>query len=288
MRMTMLELYTEFGLESGTHDFIGHALALELDEGYLQRPALDTCARIKLYMESMLRFGKSPYVYPMYGLGELPQSFARLCAIYGGTFMLDQPVDEILYGTDGRVTGIRSGDSRATCRAIIADPSYVVGDGKVKSSQKVLRVICLLDHPIPNTGTADSCQVIIPQRQLNRKYDVYIASLSHMHQVCAQGFHLAMVSTILEKTYTDADSRGPLKEVEFAMSLLGPILETFSWVSDVYEPVSSGTEDGLFISKSYDATSHFETICEDVRNVYARLTGKPLVIPRRDPVVDDG
>ena len=40
--------------------------------------------------------GKSPYLYPLYGLGELPQGFARLSAIYGGTYMLDKPVDEIV------------------------------------------------------------------------------------------------------------------------------------------------------------------------------------------------
>jgi len=35
-------------------------------------------------------------LYPLYGLGELPQGFARLSAIYGGTYMLDKPVDEIV------------------------------------------------------------------------------------------------------------------------------------------------------------------------------------------------
>jgi len=38
----------------------------------------------------------------MYGLGELPQGFARLSAIYGGTYMLDKPIDEIVI-KDGKV-----------------------------------------------------------------------------------------------------------------------------------------------------------------------------------------
>lgn len=38
----------------------------------------------------------------MYGLGELPQGFARLSAIYGGTYMLDKPIDEIVM-KDGKV-----------------------------------------------------------------------------------------------------------------------------------------------------------------------------------------
>uniref|UniRef100_M8BDF0 Guanosine nucleotide diphosphate dissociation inhibitor n=1 Tax=Aegilops tauschii TaxID=37682 RepID=M8BDF0_AEGTA len=46
----------------------------------------------KLYAESVARFqGGSPYIYPLYGLGELPQGFARLSAVYGGTYMLNKP-----------------------------------------------------------------------------------------------------------------------------------------------------------------------------------------------------
>lgn len=216
MVMTMDELYTAFGLEEGTKDFIGHSLALHLDEEYLQRPALETCKRIRMYMESMLRFGKSPYVYPLYGLGELPQAFARLSAIYGGTYMLDQPVDEILFDGEGKVTGVRCGDRKATCDAVIADPSYA--PAACHLNHKVIRAICLLDHPIPSTNNSDSCQIIIPQRQLGRRYDVYIACVSHAHSVAAPGFYVAMISTIIE-------TATPEKEIEFALGLLGPIRE---------------------------------------------------------------
>ena len=44
---------------------------------YLEKPVLETIKRIKLYSESLARYGKSPYLYPLYGLGELPQGFAR-------------------------------------------------------------------------------------------------------------------------------------------------------------------------------------------------------------------
>ena len=62
----------------------------------MNHPAIVTIRRIKLYSDSLARYGKSPYLYPMYGLGELPQGFARLSAIYGGTYMLDKPIDEIV------------------------------------------------------------------------------------------------------------------------------------------------------------------------------------------------
>jgi Rab GDP dissociation inhibitor len=44
-------------------------------------------------------------------------------------------------------------------------------------------------------------------------------------------------------------------------------------VTDLLEPINDGKEDNCFISKSYDATSHFETAANDVLSLYKRITG---------------
>jgi len=88
---------------------LGHAVALHQDDTYLEKPAIETINRMKLYIESAGKYGDSPFLYPVYGLGGLPESFARLCAIYGGTYMLNQDIDEIVM-ENGKVAGVRSGD----------------------------------------------------------------------------------------------------------------------------------------------------------------------------------
>jgi Rab GDP dissociation inhibitor len=153
----------------------------------------------------MARYGKSPYIYPLYGLGELPQSFARLSAIYGGTYMLDKPIDEIVTDPDGKFVGVRSGDETVKAKQVIGDPSYF-GAGKstesgkmrVVEESKVVRAICILKHPIPGTDDSDSVQIVIPQNQVNRRNggpsfvstSPYIFSLSHTrHLHCYGVFH---------------------------------------------------------------------------------------------------
>ena len=125
----------------------------------------------------MARYGKSPYIYPLYGLGELPQSFARLSAIYGGTYMLDKSIDEIVTDADGKFVGVRSGDETVKAKQVIGDPSYFgagrhgeeSGKVRVVEEGKVVRAICILKHPIPGTDDADSAQIIIPQNQVGRR-----------------------------------------------------------------------------------------------------------------------
>jgi len=107
--MTARELYDKFGLDEGTRAFTGHAMALFRDDSYLNKPGIEMVRAIQLYVYSLERYGKSPYLYPLYGLGGLPEGFSRMCAINGGTFMLDHSVDEVLF-KDGEAWGIRHGN----------------------------------------------------------------------------------------------------------------------------------------------------------------------------------
>lgn len=56
----------------------------------------------------------------------------------------------------------------------------------------------------------------------------------------------------------------------------------FVSVSPLYTPTTSGTEDNIFVTRSYDATSHFETVVEDVQDVWKRMIGKDLVLKKRE------
>eukprot|EP00163_Fabomonas_tropica_P015705 TRINITY_DN28531_c0_g1_i1.p1 TRINITY_DN28531_c0_g1~~TRINITY_DN28531_c0_g1_i1.p1 ORF type:complete len:452 (+),score=158.55 TRINITY_DN28531_c0_g1_i1:33-1358(+) len=265
----MKEVFKYFGLDQNTVDFLGHAMALHREDSYLDRPAWETIEKMQLYGDSLARYSKSPYIYPMYGLGELPQSFARLSAIYGGTYMLNKPVEEIVYNEAGEVVGVKSEGETAKCKMVIGDPSYFTD--KVKKVGDVVRCICILNQPIPNTGGADSTQIIISQRECKRGHDIYISCVSYAHNVAAQGKYIAMVSTT-------AETANPESELDMGLALLGPIEEKFYDTQAIYEPLEDGTKDKVFISKSYDATSHFETTSADVLDIYKRITGEELVL----------
>jgi len=131
---TMAALYDKFGLDGNTQDFVGHAMALYTDDDYIQQPAVATVKRIRLYGFSMQRYGKSPFIYPIWGIGGMPEGFSRYvtaasthgvvgvrmfltgscrskCAINGGTFILNKNVDEILFDNSGRAVGVRCGET---------------------------------------------------------------------------------------------------------------------------------------------------------------------------------
>lgn len=123
---TIRKVYEHFGVDRNTQDFIGHAICVYLNDDYIDTPpAEEPIKRMQLYSNSLARYGKSPYLYPLYGLGELPQGFARLSAVYGGTYMLNKQFEKIVYDDEGRVIGVQAENEVARCKAVICDPGYV-------------------------------------------------------------------------------------------------------------------------------------------------------------------
>jgi len=280
-KMTAKQLVDHFKLDENTQAFSGHAIALFLDDDYLTKGAKDFVERIKLYGFSVSRYGNSPYIYPIWGLGGLPEGFSRLCAIHGGTYMLNKPISKIIYGEDGKVTGVESEGKIAYCKQLIADPSYFAATDKIKKTGQVARCIAILSVPIKNTNS-DSAQIIIPASQVkDRKTDVYLSMISYHHRVAAEGKFVAVMSALVEgKEMKEDDQKGVeagcRRELADALKLLEKVDQLFFWVSNSYVAVNDSKADQCFISSSYDATTHFEQTTTEVLELYERITGSKI------------
>ena len=97
-------------------------------------------------------------------------------------------------------------------------------------------------------------------------------------QVAAEGFYICLLSTTLEGQPPDA-------ELAMGLKLLPPgaIVKQFIAVDPLMAPTSDGKDEKIFISKSYDATSHFETVSLDALNLYERYAGEALTLVDNTP-----
>lgn len=274
-KTTMAEVYKMFNFAAATEDFIGHSMALYQSDDYKKTlPCKVTFDKILLYVKSIMRFGsipenkRSPYIYPAYGLGELPQGFARLSAVHGGTYMLNKPIEKIEYDADGKFVGVTSDGVTAKAKLCIGDPSYF--PEKVKKVGQVIRAICILSHPIKGTSDRPSVVIVMPYNQLNgKKEDMYITCLGPELNVAPEGKYLVTVSTTVE-------TQTPRQELSSALKLLGTIDEIFYSIKDLYAPVDDGKASNVYISKSYDAASHFESAVDDIQSIYLRAFDEVL------------
>jgi len=91
--------------------------------------------------------------------------------------------------------------------------------------------------------------------------------VSNAHAVCAKDLYIAIVSATVE-------TANPQAEIKPALDMLGAVQEMFLSVSDLHEPINDWAYANLHITKSYDATSHFETSDEEVLAIYERIVGE--------------
>ena len=88
--------------------------------------------------------------------------------------------------------------------------------------------------------------------------------VSASHNVCRSGLYLAIVSATVETS-------NPQAEIKPAMDLLGEVLDVFITVSDIHESTNKPKEENLFVTSSYDATSHFESASQQILDMYEEM-----------------
>jgi len=269
---TMRHVYDYYGLCDGTIEYLGHCIALHPTTEYIDQPCGETLERMVLYVYSVAKYGSSPYIYPLNGLGGLPEGFSRLAAVHGGTYMLNTPVHGFSYDDTGRVNGVIAGEDKTTIKtsAVFCDPTYMKSEDIVEK-QKVIRCVAILSKPPKEINNRSSCMIIIPSAQAERDHDIYITVISSTHGVCARGKYIACIATVCE---TDT----PEAELKIAMDILPRAEEKFVQISPYYETVNDTKmmSSGVYCSSSYDETSHFETSTQDVLNLYKMYTGRDL------------
>jgi len=280
---TMKDVYGSFQLDENSIDLAGHAIALYHNDDYLidARQTLPCINRLKLYYQSLVRYGTSPYLYPMYGLSTLPEGFSRLGAVHGATYMIGRAVENILYESGGKVCAVVTPEGTAKLKAdgkVIGTPSYFY-DTLQSTSPKITvvgrcaRWLCILAGPVPETGNENSAQIIIPAKQCDRADDIYISVMNKSLGVVPkdQEYFLAMISS-----HVRTDS--PREELDMAFKLLGNgnVLKEFLFVSDIYKPINDPRRDNVFIPSSMDATTHFQAATMEVEQIYAMITGKKV------------
>ncbi|XP_046665799.1 rab proteins geranylgeranyltransferase component A 1 isoform X2 [Homalodisca vitripennis] len=85
-------------------------------------PCMEGVERTQRFLTSLGRYGNTPFLWPMYGSGELPQCFCRLCAVFGGVYHLKRAANSVIISQQGgepHCAGIVSGSQRLSTEHLV-------------------------------------------------------------------------------------------------------------------------------------------------------------------------
>ncbi|KAA0720390.1 Rab proteins geranylgeranyltransferase component A 1 [Triplophysa tibetana] len=75
-------------LTENLQDFVLHSIAI-VTQKTLTEVGLKATQH---FLRCLGRYGNTPFLFPLYGLGEIPQCFCRMCAVFGGIYCLRHSV----------------------------------------------------------------------------------------------------------------------------------------------------------------------------------------------------
>ena len=134
--------YAEFlqprRLTPNLQHFVIHAIAMVKPETL----TLDGLIATQSFLQSLGRYGNTPFIWPLYGAGELPQAFCRMCAVFGGLYCLRRGASAITIKEENHeCTGIISDSQRLKCKYLISGYSYVPEKFRKECAQFVSRAV---------------------------------------------------------------------------------------------------------------------------------------------------
>lgn len=216
----LIEFLIHKQLSSKLQSFILYALALETksETSSERMKTKQGIEKIKNFVMSLGRFkANSPWLYPLFGLGDLSQSFCRLSAVYGTIFILDSYVNGLnLQISDSKleIESIQVGQTnQLKCKYLISNLDHVPELIKPvnNTDHSISRCILILNQPL--NVFIENMLTIIPPNTFKNKETAYILQLY-------EGSSCVPHDMFLFHIWTNSNSNNPQDDLQDLVSTL--------------------------------------------------------------------
>ncbi|XP_063413091.1 rab proteins geranylgeranyltransferase component A-like [Mytilus trossulus] len=140
--------------------FVQHSIAMATSETLTP----EGLAKTKKFLHSLGRYGNTAFLWPLYGCGELPQGFCRMCAVFGGVYCLKMSASHLVVDKDNKCTGVISTDGKKLTAkyAIIEESSVPVPLFNASNKRYISRAVLVTDKSIVHDGSQQLSLLQIP------------------------------------------------------------------------------------------------------------------------------
>lgn len=181
-------LQDTFKLSPKLQQMVMYAVALVGTDHVTSQDGLQA---VYTYVSSIGRFAPTAYLFPLYGVSEISQSFCRLSAVYGGTFLLRTAIDQLKPQVN---VGLETPNGRVlSSRWIVSNPKYFT-EFTTRQGTRIFRKICIVSKSFE---TLNRLLLVIPPntRGIDNSNPIYLLQLDSNANVCPIGKYLWHLST---------------------------------------------------------------------------------------------
>lgn len=269
----------EIKMSENLQDFVINSIAMVEPNCTIREAA----KLVKNFVYATEKYGTSPFLFPLYGCGEYPQSFCRLSAVFGGTYCLNTEID-CIEKKDGKFS-VKLADATITGENLLLEHEYLDKYYDLKqtiraSNQHIARAILITKQSILANDENLTSFMRIPSDQKN-PYPTYLIELNSSVMVCPQDYNIVYIWTRMPDDTQDAESI-----LTQYISLLYPNNSTPSniiWKVFFGQPCNSEHSDieNLYISNppSWDNID-YESAIDEAKKIFDSINPGKEFLPR--------
>ncbi|NXE86901.1 RAE2 geranylgeranyltransferase, partial [Menura novaehollandiae] len=180
--------------------FILHSIAMVSES---ECSTLEGLQATKKFLQCLGRYGNTPFLFPLYGQGEIPQCFCRLCAVFGGIYCLRHAVQCLVVDrASGRCKAIVDHfGQRISANYFIVEDSYLSESTCTNVCyRQISRAVLITDQSVLNTDSEQQVSILtVPPMELG-KPAVCVIELCSSTMTCMKDTYLVHLTCPSTKT----------------------------------------------------------------------------------------
>ncbi|XP_077744674.1 rab proteins geranylgeranyltransferase component A 1 isoform X4 [Canis aureus] len=180
--------------------FVLHSIAMTSETA---SNTIDGLKATKNFLHCLGRYGNTPFLFPLYGQGELPQCFCRMCAVFGGIYCLRHSVQCLVVDKESR-----------KCKAIIdqfgqriISKHFLVEDSYFSENtcshvqyRQISRSVLITDRSVLKTDSDQQISILTVPGEEPGTFAVRVIELCSSTMTCMKGTYLVHLTCTSSKT----------------------------------------------------------------------------------------
>lgn len=250
-------------------------------------PTLQGLKATQKFLESLGRYGNSPFLSSLYGSGELPQCFCRLCAVFGGIYHLQRGPSAIICNSTGDCVGMISNGRRFSFKWLVMESSYAPSVFKTSEGlQRVSRAIVITNRSLHPAEKEQVTFLRLPRGDVSSA--VVVLELGPGIMVCPNGLFVVHM-TCASMNETAEDDLMPAVQLLFNVTSdrdddksKPKALYTlfFNCEDTTQQPLNQSVPNGMVLVSSPGSYLDYEHAVHEAKEVFRRMYPDEEFLPR--------
>jgi Rab proteins geranylgeranyltransferase component A len=159
------------------------------------------------YIQSFQRFGQGSFLYPIYGLGSIPEMMCRRASVFNGIYLLSTtPTDLCVNKETNQLEGIiLPSGQRVEAKNLLFDSEYLSPSIHAFEFNTFSRCLLITKSPIKldvESEAKNKCSTfVIPcnHRAINNKNPIRIVQLDYTTKTCPKDTYIIHIKTLMDQ-----------------------------------------------------------------------------------------